>query len=86
MVDKSEWVWADFNGLFGSGVLCLSHHDTSKTASGTLVTLQSGMVLTAYMEDGDADGIRDDILASGVVEPSPEWLACRGSRWILRID
>jgi hypothetical protein len=38
------------------------------------------------MEDGNEKGEPDDIFASGVVEPSPEWLACRGSRWILRID
>jgi len=85
MVDKSEWVWADFNGLFGE-ILCLSHKDTSKTASGNEIALRPGMLLTAYMEDGNEKGERDDIFASGVVEPSPEWLACRGSRWILRID
>jgi hypothetical protein len=85
MVDKSEWVWADFNGLF-SGILCLSHEDTCKTASGKVVGLYAGMQLTAYDEDGNEKGERDDIFASGIVEPSPEWLVCRGSRWILRID
>jgi hypothetical protein len=37
-------------------------------------------------EDADERGNRDDLLASGTVERSPEPLRCRGSRWILRID
>jgi hypothetical protein len=44
------------------------------------------MNLTAYDEDLDAAGNRDDLVASGTVEPSPEWLRCTGSRWVLRID
>ena len=78
-------VRADFNGLFGD-ILCLSHHDTCKDAEGNLVTLKAGMIVTAFDEDADEHGNRDDLIASGVVEPSPEWLVCRGSRWILRID
>ena len=78
-------VQADFNGLF-SQVLCLSHSDTCVDADGNTVTLRAGMALTAYDEDVDENGNRDDLLASGIVEPSPEWLACRGSRWVLRID
>lgn len=87
IADKACWVWADFNGLFrGGSILCLSHKNTSIDQVGRTVELKDGMFLTAYMEDGDGEGNRDDILASGVVEPSPDWLACRGSRWILRID
>ncbi len=48
--------------------------------------LSTGMKLTAYMEDLDDDGNPDDLVASGVVEPSPETLRCNGSRWVLRID
>jgi hypothetical protein len=44
------------------------------------------MELTAYMRDGDEEGKQDNILASGTVEPSPDWLRCNGSRWVLRID
>ena len=43
------------------------------------------MLVTAYDEDM-TDGVMDDIIATGIVEPSPDWLQCRGSRWILRID
>ena len=78
-------VWADFNGLF-SELLCLSHGDTSTDERGTKVTLCAGMKLTAFDQDVDERGKRDDLIASGTVEPSPSWLRCNGSRWVLRID
>ncbi len=76
---------ADFNGLF-SEVLCLSHRDTCPDESGAEIRLREGMTVTAFDEDTDEAGRRDDLLASGVVERAPEWLACKGSRWVLRID
>ena len=78
-------VQADFNGLFGE-LLCLSHEDTCVDADGKIVTLQKGMTLAAFDEDVDDKGNRDDIIAFGIVEPSPESLRCLGSRWVLRID
>ncbi|HVZ19051.1 MAG TPA: hypothetical protein VG897_18180 [Terriglobales bacterium] len=83
--DRASQVWADFNGLFGP-ILCLSHKDYSTDRAGRKVELSTGMKLTAYMEDLDDDGNPDDLVASGVVEPSPETLRCNGSRWVLRID
>src|SRR5260370_4415939 len=44
------------------------------------------MVLTAFDEDVDENGNRDDPMASGIVEQSPWRLRCNGSRWVLRID
>lgn len=76
---------ADFNGLFGD-VLCLSHSDTCLDANGATIQLSVGMKVTASDEDADETGKRDDLIASGVVEPSPPALSCRGSRWVLRID
>ena len=76
---------ADFNGLFGE-ILCLSHEDFCLDAAGRSVELRAGMAVTAFDEDVDEAGNRDDLIASGVVEPAPEWLACRGSKWVLRID
>jgi hypothetical protein len=76
---------ADFNGLFGE-LLCLSHTDTSVDADGVTVALSAGMFVTAFDLDADETGKRDDLIASGVVEPSPNWLSCSGSKWVLRID
>jgi hypothetical protein len=80
-------VWADFNGLFqGETILCLSHSDTATDETGATVILHGGMRLTAFMEDLDDAGNRDDLIASGVVEMPPEWLRRHGSKWILMID
>ena len=76
---------ADFNGCFGE-LLCLSHGDSCRTEDGTEVKLVEGMLVTAYEEDIDDAGGRDDLIATGVVEQSPEELSCAGSRWCLRFD
>ena len=76
---------ADFNGLFGE-LLCLSHEDMARDETGTLVPLRAGMQVTAFEEDPDENGARDDLVATGIVEPSPDWLRCKGSKWVLRID
>ncbi len=76
---------ADFNGVFGE-ILCLSHGDASTDVHGAIIRLETGMVVVAYAEDLDDQGIRDDVIAGGVVEPAPEWLASHGSRWVVRID
>ncbi len=60
---------ADFNGLFGN-VLCLSHGPTCKEQSGAEVILSAGMILTAFDEDADEHGNRNDLVATGTVEPS----------------
>jgi hypothetical protein len=78
-------LYADFNGLFGN-ILCLSHGDTCKDEFGQTVVFRQGMMVTAYDEDSNERGERDDLLASGTVEPSPDWLQCNGSRWVLKID
>jgi hypothetical protein len=76
---------ADFNGLFGD-LLCLSHEDTCRDEHGAPVAVRAGMIVVAFDEDANEHGNRDDLVASGTVEPAPDWLSCRGSRWVLRID
>jgi len=56
---KTTRVRADFMGLFGE-LLCLSHNDTCEDANGNIVTLHAGMTLTAFDEDADEHGNRDD--------------------------
>ena len=55
-------------------------------SNGATVQLFAGMNVIAFDADVDETGKRDDLIACGVVERSPDWLACRGSQWILRID
>jgi hypothetical protein len=72
-------VRADFNGLIGE-ILCLSHKNTCEDTVGNSVTLGAGMLLTVFDEDVDDNGNRDDLIATGTVKPSPQWLPCKGSR------
>jgi hypothetical protein len=83
--DKRSRLYADFAGVFGD-LLCLSHGDSAVDESGQAVILRAGMRVTAFDADVDADGNRDDIFASGVVVPAPDWLRYKGSRWVLQID
>jgi hypothetical protein len=78
-------VHADFNGLSGDNILCLSHEDTSVDAEENVIPLHEGMTVTVFDEDQDDQGRRGNLIATGIVEPSHVWLRCR-SRWILRID
>jgi hypothetical protein len=84
-MENERRVHADFNGLFRD-VLCLSHENSCVEENGVVLQLSAGINLTAYDEDLDENGNRDDLVARGTVEPSPEWLRCNGSRWVLRID
>jgi hypothetical protein len=81
----STRVRADFNGLFGE-LLCLSHKETCMGPDGREVVVREGMEVTAFDEDVDEQGKPDDLIAAGTVERPPEWLSCKGSRWVLRVD
>ena len=83
--DRTKWLYADFNGLFGDG-LCLSHGDSCKDRTGNEIALAAGMTVTAYDDDIDEDGKPDLLFASGLVVPSPEFVQCKGSKWFLQID
>ena len=76
---------ADFNGLFDD-LLCLSHSDSCVGEDGMQIAVHEGMAVTAFDEDEDAEGKPDRLLATGTVIRSPEWLACTGSRWALKIN
>ena len=82
---QKPYLCADFNGCFGD-ILCLSHSDTCMNQDGDEVVMEEGMVVTAYENDLNAAGEPDALIATGVVEPSPDELRCNGSLWCLRID
>lgn len=86
MQPKDQWIQTDFNGILESGLLCLAHTDVVNDVSGREIVLKTGMVVTAFDLDGDENGDPDNIFASGIVEPSPDYARCNGSRWSLRID
>ena len=75
----------DFNGVFGD-FLCLSHSHTCIDENGIERSVSAGDIVTAFDHDEDDDGNRDWIIATGVVVPSSEDMACRGSVWAIHID
>jgi hypothetical protein len=75
----------DFNGVFGE-LLCLSHGETCRDEAGADVCLSPGMAAIVFENDPDIDGAPDALIATGIVEPAPEWLSCKGSKWVLRIN
>jgi len=75
---------ADLNGLF-SEVLCLSHEETCRTPEGEAVVVEEGMAAIAIEPDVE-DGVPCELFATGTIERAPDWLACRGSRWVLRLE
>src|SRR5207244_209149 len=84
----ARWIKADFNGLFPDGddaLLCIAHGESAPDTADEPFQLVSGMLLTACAEGCDQDGQPADFIASGMVEPSPAWLQCKGSRWVLRV-
>ena len=83
---QDSWVMTDFNGILEDDLVCLAHEDTITDQRGQVITLRPGLVLTAFDLDADAEGRPDAIFATGVVEPSPGYAQCRGSRWALRVD
>jgi hypothetical protein len=81
----TQRIRADFNGLFGK-YLCLSHGDTGVDDSGRQVVLQAGMHVTAFDDDVGGQGRPDQLIASGIVEPSGKGYVGHGSKWMLHID
>lgn len=77
-------VRANFKGLFGN-LLCLSHGEPCTDPDGSPVEIAEGQLVIAY-EDESIENRREYLVACGSVERAPEELACRGSRWVLRLD
>jgi hypothetical protein len=60
---KTIRIRADFNALFGE-LLCISHGESCSDEQEKPVPLHPGLKLTAFDEDQDDDGNRDDLIAS----------------------
>ena len=81
----SVFVRGDFNGACGD-LLCLTHSDCCWGENGESIPVFAGMNVVAFDNDCDDEGRDNFLIAEGVVEQSPRELACRGSKWALRIN
>ncbi len=80
------WVEADFNGLLAKDLLCLSHEESITDASGRVIHLRPGLILTAFEPGADDEGQPSYLVATGLVEPAPDDASRHGAKWVLRID
>jgi hypothetical protein len=65
---------------------CLAHKDIVEDSKRRRVLLREEMAISAFDDDLDDDGNQCWLVASGIVERSPDYAQCRGSKWSLRID
>lgn len=81
----TTFVHGDINGVFGD-ILCLSHSDDCRGENGESIAMHEGMEVVAFEEDSDDVGAPCFLVVEGVVERSPDWLRCKGSKWALRMN
>ncbi|NHZ42959.1 hypothetical protein [Massilia aquatica] len=87
MLKKIPRICVDFNEMLEPDLVLLTKNDTKTDSSGAVITLYEGMDVAIYSEDGNADKLRDDLIAEGKVErnlaPEP-W--AKVAKWCCRID
>ncbi len=75
----------DFNEMIERDLILLSQTDFKHDVFGNEVKLEEGLRITAIMEDIDANGKRDNIIARGTVELNMSG-ASMHCKWNLRIN
>jgi hypothetical protein len=76
----------DFNEMVDANTVLLSVEDTKVDASGAVVQLHEGLPISVYMDDRDASGNIDNLLANGVVIKNKESGWSAHVKWCCRID
>ena len=84
-------VYVDFNEMLSNNIVLLSKEDIKTDAEGNAVIFTEGKAVSVYMDDVDAEGIPDNLIADGTSELNPYYGSERqgwGShvKWILNID
>ena len=76
----------DFNEMVEPNLVLLSKRDNKIDSKGNVVSLGDGLEVIVYMDDTDAGGGVDNLVASGIVERnrSSGWSA--HVKWCCRID
>ncbi|MDB5785448.1 MAG: hypothetical protein JWQ50_5363 [Caballeronia mineralivorans] len=80
------YFYVDFNEMIDANTVLLSAGDSTVDARGVTIQLHEGMLVRVYMDDLDASGNVDNLVANGVVTKNtePGWAA--HVKWCCRID
>lgn len=78
-------LYVDFNELIEDDLVLLSQQDVKLDYKGNLVSLFPGKRVEIYMDDIDENGVRDNLIARGIVELNNTGIfpICK---WCCRID
>jgi len=79
-------IFVDFNEMPSEHEVLLSQDDSKTDSSGKVVLFIEGMRLAVYMDDRDADGKPDNLIAEGVALRNYHGNWTVAGRWLLRID
>ena len=74
-------IYADLHKTDDEGHLILTCFGTRKDLADNNVVLEDNLKLVFYMDDGDLDGNKDDLIFEGVVNFDP-----KNNRWVATID
>lgn len=80
------FLYVDFNEMLEADLVLLSATDTKPDVNGIEVVLNEGLEIDVCMDDSDASGRADNLVARGVVERNR--VAGWGAhvKWCCRID
>ena len=78
--------YVDFNEMIDADTVLLSAEDTKVDISGVVMQLYECMPVSIYMDDRDAYGKIDNLVADGVVVRNTEGGWSAHVKWCCRID
>lgn len=84
-VIKKSRIYVDFNEMIDFDLVLLSQNDTKLNSDGIEVKLSEGMLIDIYMDDEQSNGLKDNLIASGIAERDHSGLF-EISKWCCRID
>jgi len=64
-------VYVDFNEMLSENIVLLSREDIKKDAEGNAAIFAEGKAVSVYMDDTDAEGRPDNLIADGTSELNP---------------
>lgn len=83
---QKPYFYVDFNEMIDPNTVLLSAGDSKVDARGVTVQLHEGMLVSVYMDDLDANGNVDNLVANGVVTKNTEVGWAAHVKWCCRID